>query len=280
MFLYYFTAFGKTTITDFFGTFELPAGYLLILVFNVVFLLASYFGIDETDENKTIKEIILMLGIYGFLFWISAFGIVWYGILVYFLFLALIGLASMRFTSYTQDEENNDDLMYTKVTLTAVFVIFIFAYFIRSSFPHGWTNLQEASYNEFKYNILNQEESIFAYRQDYVMPIATLNLADVPAVIKTVQSQATSKDLKELFTSGKIEGIDVRDFSYLLFSISRTKNTEVAKDAKALANTLFQSILYPTKDIRNDGGIYRIGTFMTYLIDRNRQRFFDDSLIF
>ena len=205
MFVYYFTAFGKTTLTDLFGTFELPAGYLLILIFNVIFLLATYFGIDENDENKHLKEIILTLGIYGFLFWISAFGIVWYGILVYFLFLALIGLASMRFTSYTEAEENDDDLMYTKITLTAIFAIFILAYFIRSSFPHGWANLQEASYNEFKYNILNQEESIFAYRQDYVKPIATMNLADVPAVIKDVQSKATSKDLKELFTSGKIE---------------------------------------------------------------------------
>ena len=52
----------------------------------------------------------MTLGIYGFLFWISAFGIVWYGILVYFLFLALIGLAAMNFVSYDQSDEADEDL--------------------------------------------------------------------------------------------------------------------------------------------------------------------------
>lgn len=184
----------------------------------------------------------------------------------------------MRFTSYTQEEEENPDLLSIKITLTAIFAIFILTYFVRSSFPHGWNNLKEASYNEFKYTILNQEESIFAYRQDYIMPIATMNLSNVSEVMENIKKEAKTPHLKQVFE--KVGKIDVRDFSYLLFSISRTRNFEVANDAKTLANKLFQAILYPTKEIRNDGGIYRIGTFMTYLIDRNRQRFFDDSLIF
>lgn len=48
-----------------------------------------------------------MVTVYGFLFLISAFGIVWYGVFVYFLFLALIGLAALTFVSYT-DHENED----------------------------------------------------------------------------------------------------------------------------------------------------------------------------
>ncbi len=107
----------------------------------------------------------------------------------------------MNFTAYTEEEKKDENLMSVKITLTVIFLIFIFAYFLRSSLPHGWNNLKEASYNEFKYNILNQEESIFAYRQDYVTPIATMNIADLNKLIKSVESQATSKELKELFTS-------------------------------------------------------------------------------
>ena len=50
-----------------------------------------------------------MLLVYGFLFLISAFGIVWYGVFVYFLCLALIGLASLAFVSYTENE--GEDMM-------------------------------------------------------------------------------------------------------------------------------------------------------------------------
>jgi hypothetical protein len=41
---------------------------------------------------------------------VSAFGIVWYGIVMYFLFLALIGLSADNFVSYTKEEEHEEDL--------------------------------------------------------------------------------------------------------------------------------------------------------------------------
>jgi hypothetical protein len=45
-------------------------------------------------------------------------------------------------------------------------------------------------------------------------------------------------------------------------------------------NNLYTTVLYPTPDIRNKKNIYRIGTFLTYFIDNNRTRYYDDSLIF
>lgn len=50
----------------------------------------------------------VMLNVYGFLFLISAFGIVWYGILVYFIFFALIGLLARKFTDIEDNEEKKD----------------------------------------------------------------------------------------------------------------------------------------------------------------------------
>lgn len=280
MFFYYFTKSGGTMLTNFFGNFELPLGYVVILIFNIAFLLFAHFFIEKSETNDKLKEIIMALGVYGFLFWISAFGIVWYGILVYFLFFVLIGLAAMNFVAYDDTEAKDDDYMSIKITLTAIFAIFILTYFIRSSIPHGWNNLKEASYNEFKYNVLNQEEAIFAYRQDYVTPISTMNIGDLPGLIESIKKQAASEQLKKLFASNKLDGIEIRDFAYVLFSLSRTKDAAVAEDAERLGNILYKAILYPDDSQRNNGGIYRIGTFMTYLIDRNRQRFFDDSLVF
>lgn len=124
-----------------------------------------------------------MLMVYGFLFLISAFGIVWYGVFVYFLFLVLIGLASLSFVTYSETEEN-DDTLGVKIMLSILFFIFIFVYILRSAFPHGWNNLTSAGMNEYKYNKLNQNESIFTYRNDYVTPIATMNLVDPNAVVK------------------------------------------------------------------------------------------------
>jgi hypothetical protein len=140
----------------------------------------------------------------------------------------------MNFVSYDEKDESDADLLSVKVTITLIFVIFILTYFIRSALPHGWNNLKEASYNEFKYKILNQEEAIFAYRQDYVTPIATLNVANLDSLMKNVKSQATAKELITLFSSDKLNGIGIRDFSYILFSLSNTKNLEVAADAKKL----------------------------------------------
>lgn len=56
-------------------------------------------------------------------------------------------------------------------------------------------------------------------------------------------------------------------------------NVALRKDAKMIGNFLYAKILYPNIAEANTGGIYRIGTFMTYLINNNRLRYFDDSLV-
>ena len=117
----------------------------------------------------------------------------------------MIGLAAMNFVAYDSKDESNADLISVKVTLTLIFIIFILTYFVRSALPHGWNNLKDASYNEFKYNVLNQEEAIFAYRQDYITPIATLNVANLDKLMNDVKKQATSKELQDLFASDKLD---------------------------------------------------------------------------
>jgi hypothetical protein len=191
-----------------FSDITLPLGYGVLLAGNIAFLTLVHFSIDDTNtEDKKLKEIIMILGIYGFLFIISAFGIVWYGILVYFLFLVIIGLAASRFISYehTDPDDRDEDVTAIKITLTAILFIFISVYFVRSAFPHGWNNLREASYNEFKYKAFNQEESIFLYRQDYVAPITAINVRDPDRLIEDVKKLAKTKSMTEFLASDKLK---------------------------------------------------------------------------
>lgn len=210
---------------------------------------------------------------------ISAFGIVWYGIVVYFCFLVLIGLSIDTFNSYddTESKEENS-ILGTKLILAIFFLLFIGTYFIRSAFPHGWNNLKNAYYNEYKFHILSQEESIFAYRSDYITPIATLNLKNSDA-FENLENLVVSPQLKKLFEKGN-ESLSLTDLHGLILKLRLQKSDPTLQaDAKKLGEHIYNTILYPPKEFVNTGNIYRIGTFMTYLIENNRGRYFEDSLV-
>jgi hypothetical protein len=228
----------------------------------------------------------VLLMVYGFLFLISAFGIVWYGVFVYFLFLALIGLASLAFVTYTDRED--EDVTGMKVTISLLFFFFIFVYVIRSAFPHGWNNLSQAGMNEYKYNKLSQNESIFTYRSDYITPIATMNVVDPQAVVKRAGALANTVAIRKILTPERLASMSAADLhQVLLYFISQIESgkkiddrSNIEKDIEKIGHELYSSILSPKGNDVNMKGIYRIGTFMTYLINENRKRYLDDSLVF
>jgi len=285
LFWYYFTISWNRVLGDIFAVENLLWWYFILIVINIIIVWFSHFTLDESiEENKKIKELIIFLGIYWFLFGVSAFGIVWYWIVIYYAFFILIGLASLSFIAYNEVDTKNEDKFWLQVTLTIIFFIFTSIYFIRSSFPHWWNNLREAVwYSEFKYWLLTQEEAIFWYRQDYTNSIAAMNIKDTNTLINRAKERTKTETLKNLFASEKFQGISVRDFTSVLFSLQSTKDKAVQADAKQVSDFIYKSVLYPqtyAKDMVNTGGIYRIGTFMTYLINQNRERYLDDSLIF
>ena len=51
------------------------------------------------------------------------------------------------------------------------------------------------------------------------------------------------------------------------------------QEAKTLRNKLYYGLLYPEKSNQNTQGVYRVGTFMSYYINQNRARFYEDSLV-
>jgi hypothetical protein len=285
LYFYYFHEATRIFFGNIFNIENLLVWYAVLWCINIAWVLLVFFGLsDKHEENEKIKEISILLAVYGFLFLISAFGIVWYGIVVYYLFFVLIGLAGSSFLSYTEKEHKDENHFSVQVTIALVFAIFILVYFLRSAFPHGWNNLKESSgYGEFKYGLLSQEEAIFGYRQDYTTSIASMNISHTDTLIEKAKNEAKTEKLKTLFASEKLQWISIHDFISLLFSLGTTKDIVIRNDAKNVANFTYKSILYPktyAPELVNTGGIYRIGTFMTYLINENRKRYLDDSLIF
>ena len=284
--LYYFVGSTGLLFTSLMSGIMLPLGYAFI-VWGVLFtiLIAHYF-IERDEIGTRTQDIFVILLVYGFLFLISAFGIVWYGVFVYFLCLALIGLASLAFVSYTDNED--EDTIGMKVTLSFLFFLFILVYIIRSAFPHGWNNLTGAGMNEYKYNKLDQNESIFTYRSDYITPIATMNTTDPQAIIVRAGSLAQSVAMQKILTPERLTNMRAADLhQILLYFITQIESGKplqdkamIEKDIEIIGNELYSSILSPKWSDVNMKGIYRIGTFMTYLINENRKRYLDDSLIF
>lgn len=281
MLLYYFIPTTSASITAFLNKIGLGdwLGYAIILWLNIFYLTLAHYSLKESPQNKKLKDILMFMWVYGFIFMISAFGIVWYGIMIYFWFFLIIGLSATSFLEYDHEEEKNSDLIGIKLTLAAILFIFIAVYFFRSGLPHAWNNLKSAYYNEYKYNILSQEESIFAYRSDYLLPIATMNLKDIGKLFDWFEGKMVSKEMKSFVASPEFKNVDIEKLHSLIMQYRSSKDASMRKDMHTLGQYIYSYILYPPKGNQNTGWIYRIGTFMTYLINDNRKRYLEDSLI-
>ena len=85
--------------------------------------------------------------------------------------------------------------------------------------------------NEYKYNKLTQNESIFTYRSDYVTPIATLNTLDPKWITKRAASLAQTVTLKKILTPERLENMWPSDLhQVLLFFISQIKSGKLTQD--------------------------------------------------
>jgi hypothetical protein len=287
MLLYYFTKWPSDFLSQIFWKFTLiyesgnwaSIGYIVLILINLAIIALIHFGTEDTEDNKKLRDVSVFMGIYAFLFLIAAFGIVWYGILIYFGFFLIIGLSANRFLSYSTEDLGDDEKMWIMKTLAAILFIFIAVYFLRSTFPHGWNNLRSAYYNEYKYNILSQEESIFAYRSDYLLPIATLNLANISDANIGISENMQSSVMKDFLSKTDIGQIPIDELHGFIMKYRGSSDPVLRSDLSKMWQRLYTNVLYPNQETANTGGIYRIGTFMTYLINKNNTRYFDDSLV-
>ena len=278
------------TFTAFFGTQLLPSGYGYIAGFFLLFFLFFHFALDAKKRRTDFLFLlnVTFITLFVFLFAISSYGIVWYGISMYFAFLLAIalGASEMTYQDGTDETLGNIVRFYGSIVLLTIVGI----YFFRSAYPAGFTNFVQSGYTSFKAGQVTTAEGTFNVHQDYLTILASLNLTDQTIVTRQVIASISDPSLKALVAQNlqnpsvtDLDGLLQKIESYDLQSaihVDADTETAIKSESRSIRDTLYNAVLYPDKSLLNGGKIYRIGTFLSYFVSNNNERFFEDSLIF
>lgn len=196
--LYYFSPVAESNLSALFASITYPLGYALLfglVIIALALLLLSYRHTpDDSDSDRAhmrdIRAIIVAISVYGMLFWVSSFGIVWYGILIYFLFLVVI-FAGMRLIDREIDEIIGDRLNL----MSSASVILIGVFVFMAAIPHAWTNIQNSGFVDYKMGSITSEAASF--RPGYLETLSRLNIADEKKAVDTIISSARHIQIKE-----------------------------------------------------------------------------------
>lgn len=282
--LFYFQRNIGVSISQFFATIEYPYAYIYIILIVAFVLLVSLFGlkihqddsVSSRAEIRDIRLILVALAYYGFLFWISSYGVVWYGILIYFIFFLIIIFGARMI------DREIDDLIGEPTSLAqGISIVIIGSFVFFSAIPHAWTNILNSWFLEYKTGLMTSESVVYRTHDDPIL--ATLNISDQTQAVKELISHIDNEKIRTAFEQQKLTTIE----SYL----QMIDGVEWQfRDAKALDITLqgifaqmreqtYAVIMNPNKELLNNRKIYRIGTFLTYFIRNNTTRYLDDSLV-
>ncbi len=110
-----------------------------------------------------------------FLFSISAFGVVWYGIPMYGTFLFLITISLYYLSSY--DKKEDTAIIESRFFLSFLIFIIPCIYLILSTVPYYLSNTTKASYATYKIGKTSEKASLFLYHPEYVNILYALNIA-------------------------------------------------------------------------------------------------------
>lgn len=223
--LYFFFPAVVPGITTFFANQLLPKGYLSIALFAFVPLIYFTFALKKEKKSELFELNLAFASMYTFIFVIAAYGIVWYGITMYFSFLLAILIGGWYMTSVSGTSDSKENIV--KFFGGVVLLVITLTYFFASSIPHGWNNLKGASFTEFKAGQVNQEEGIFGSHPDYFAILATLNTNDESAVFDTTIGSIENDTLKKLVNSNTGSGKSLKKLEQILREISRTDLTKL-----------------------------------------------------
>lgn len=251
---------------------SIPWWYGIILALFLLPVVYLHYTLKDTEKNKLFLLNIVFFSFYTFLWSIAAFGIVWYGIVLYFNMLLMIGFGIYYISSYKQEETEKEKQvkMFGSIIIFVIIAIWIF----NSVFPHTFNNIKNAGYKEFKQGLINTTEAPFSYHREYLPILFALNIKDEAK--QDLIKESISDEIRQLVPT--IDTLDITTIKAILEKIHR-EMPEASKIARDDLNTLYSAILNPSDDIKSDEAIYRIGTFLKYYITENNKRLLEDSLV-
>lgn len=270
--------------TLFLEWYELPWWYILILLFFIIPFLYFMYSLSKDRFSQLFRLNLVFLVFYVFLWTISAFWIVWYGISMYYWFLFIIVLSACYFVYFDDRIDDYKNIVFKFIRSFVLFFI-VWVYIFASVIPHAMTNLKNSSYITFKIWKTDKYQTIFITQPHYFNVLKTLNLKDEKLLFDDIISKIKSNSiLKKIIEKNKINDLNWLQNLFVEFiNISDSKQKQDLKiaidEVNDLSSYMYKNILYPPKNNKNEVWIYRIWTFLRYFISDNYKRLFDDSLI-
>ncbi|USN58517.1 MAG: hypothetical protein H6767_09890 [Candidatus Peribacteria bacterium] len=179
-------------------------------------------------------------------------------------------------TQIKEDMSSDDKLL--RLFGSVILLGIVSVYFFFSTIPHGFNNLKNASYTEFKTGKVLAVEAPFLYHPDYLDILFWVNIDD--AKKRDFINEQVSSVIAQ-----RVQGFEKMSISQvvqLLKEINASPKPEIQAirpEAKQSLLRLYEGILEPTDVYKNTAYIYRIGTFLKYYISENDRRLFEDSLV-
>ncbi len=281
----------RVYFTNIMSSITLPLGYIIILLLFIVPILYYIVSLKHTRLTTLFKLNLIFTVFYTFLWSVSAYWVVWYGIMMYFGMLLIIAIWLHYLISYDQKEDKTDFVIIKFFSSIIIFSI-ISVWFFLSVFPHAFTNLKTAWYPYYKMWNYSANELIFMYHRDYLPILLELNIAKdkraefIQSTFKDKKLEALAKpylwDISKLSTF--LELTEKWEFSKILpenilSQVPENVKNSLKKSAHITKLAIFDWILKPSKDFRNTTWVYRVGTFLKYFISGNYYRLYEDSLL-
>lgn len=249
-------------IVDFLASLKLPSWYfVLFILFIVPFLFLNYF-LKNDKETFLFKINLVFSIIYIFLWCISSFWVVWYGITMYFCLLLMIWFWWYYISAYDQKDKE------LKFYWSFIFALVILSFLFFTSIPHSINNFTSVSYKDYKIWKKSYILDTFDLHSNYDKIFFELNIDD-----------SKKEEFLKKYISFYEELKYTKDISQIV-DFLKLKSSSWDKEAKKILEDILYSILYPWKYFQNNENIFRVWTFMKYYIFNNQKRIFEDWLLF
>lgn len=257
-----------------------PLGYITLIIMTIIpvtLILNSleYYKWEDKINQKieTLRLLLIFTSIYVFLWMIAAYGVVWYGIVMYFSFLAFIGYWLYYATWYNENDSEKEysARWFGSLVLFLIFLIFI----VQSVIPAAFSNVKNAWLIEYKRGDFNATEALFRYHPDYLNTLYNLNISEDKRDIflKSILPNSVISQIPNL------SQIPVLNLARYLNTLALS-GTQDSPEAKVWLDNLYAKIINPEDSYKNNNIIYRAGTFLKYHISENNKRLLEDSLLF
>lgn len=268
----------------------LPFWYLILLSIFLATVSYMLFSLKHTKLMTLFKINLVFTSFYVFLWTISAFWIVWYGIMMYFGFLMMMAIWLHYMTWYK--DEKDLKVYNAKFFWSGIILVIFGVWFLASVVPHAFNNLKNAWYPYYKSSQYTADELVFWYHNDYLKMLFALNIAkdkreefilsyindeDLKNIVKNyIWDLYTVNEILKIIEAWAFEKIFSKD---ILVKLDQNKLNILKQKAREAKLGLYSWILKPSLEYKNTDGIYRIWTFLKYFIVDNNKRLYEDSLI-